>query len=683
MGVILPLTALTALLIRRDRYTIYFSFMCILSILLSMGSNSPFPQIYRWIAFDAPFSNVLGWVFRDPNKWNSLTALAYSFLLGISLYEILAHNFKRININFVSRFRYSIKHLKSVLIVLLIISSLTLYVGPTVYAYFTQIYTPVNVPKEYYSVNDWLKKQKGDFRVLWLAPLSYGTQVNGLPRYSWGPNKPYTSGIDSWSSAKPSMAPATNEAKRYTDFLYKLIMDGYVDKYLAPLGARYIVYHNDILGAETQGQLDIENLMTQKELKLVRREGFIYVFEVQSYALRIFIPSKTLLVVGGLDSLTMLDSIPPLNSSDISILFLEQRFYGTSILNITKEAVITNKDIADLALSFLDKKYVVAPFEYTIHADPFKDWAKTNVYEDWWNWPAPKNLTGFWDWDYGMGLVKTATPNAKLDVPYVVDHADTYSVWVRYLESPLGGETSISVDNNNIRTIDTVGDRGFKWFKAESISLNAGKHNLILENGHGFNAINLIAFVPISLENQLLDLVQNLNVTYIVENSLTQNEQLMVTIKEGIVNNNDSKTLYANTVATVSGSEIFAQIVSYTQISPTEWSVHVNTTRPFILEFTESYDPFWTVDPDEFSIQSFPINSVNNGFLINKTGSYTLIIKYKPQSYFNIGLWITTLSFTSVVLLLISPKLRTFFSGFRAKKARRKIAEGSGVNLED
>ncbi|MFB0561854.1 MAG: hypothetical protein ACETWM_11690, partial [Candidatus Lokiarchaeia archaeon] len=477
-SVILPLSALTALLIRRDKYTVYFSFMCILSIIVSMGSNGPFPQMYRWIVFDAPFSLAIGWLFRDPNKWNGLTALTYSFLLGISLSKILSYDFRRISINFASKFRYSTKPLTSVLIVLFIISSLTLYVGPTVYSYFTQIYTPVNVPKEYYRVNDWLKKQNGDFRVLWLAPLSHGTQVNGLLRYSWAPDKPYTTGIDSWSSAKPSMAPATNEAKRYTDFLYKSIMDGYVDKYLAPLGVRYIVYHNDILGAETQGQLDVENLMSHKGLKLVWREGFIYVFEMQSYTTRIFIPSKTLLVVGGLDSLTMLDSIPPLNSNDISILFLEQRFYGTSILNITKETVIINKDVADLALSFLDKKYVVAPFEYTIHADPFKDWAKTNVYEDWWNWPSPKNLTGFWDWDYGIGLVKTTTPNAKLDVPYIVDHADTYSVWVRYLESPLGGEITISVDKNNIRTIDTLGDGGFKWFKAGSISLNAGKHDL-------------------------------------------------------------------------------------------------------------------------------------------------------------------------------------------------------------
>lgn len=637
-GLILPLSALTALLIRKNKYTFYFSFMCILSILLSMGSNGPFPQMYRWIVFDAPFSNAIGWVFRDPNKWNSLTALAYSFLLGISLSEILSLNFKRININFVSRFRYSTRHLTSVLIVLLIVLSLTLYVGPTVYAHFTQIYTPVNVPKEYYSVNDWLKKQNGDFRVLWLAPLSHGTHVNGLLRYSWAPDKPYTSGIDSWSSAKPSMAPATNEAKRYTDFLYKAIMEGYVDKYLASLGVKYIIYHNDILGAETQGQLDIENLMTQKELKLVRREGSIYVFEMQSYTSRIFIPSKTLLVVGGLDSLTMLDSIPPLNFNDISILFLEQKFYGTSILNITKEALIINKDVVDLALSFLDKKYVVAPFEYTIHDDPSKDWAKTNVYEHWWNWPSPKNLTGFWDWDYGMGLVKTTIPNAKLDVPYSVDYADTYGVWVRYLESPLGGEISISADKNNIRTIDTLGDRGFKWFKAKSISLNAGKHDLILENVHGFNAVNLIALVPTSVQDHLFDLVRNLNILYVPETHATQTEKL------------ETDKLFK--------PEKPAQI-NYIQKSSSEWTVHVNATKPFVLGFTESYDPFWTIYPNEVSTKNMPLYSVINGFFINKTGYYTLIIGYEPQKYFNIGLWITALSImVSALLFVILPKWR-------------------------
>jgi hypothetical protein len=600
-----------------------------------MGLNGPFQELYKWVTFNAPFSNAIGWVFRDPNKWNSLTALASSFLLAMSLYEIFSRSFKSIHINSLSRFQCLKKQTKPILVLLILISSSTLYMGPAVFGYFTQIYSPVEVPQEYYRVNDWLRNQTGDFRVLWLSPLSSGTVVNGLWRFSWAPDKPYAS-LDSYSSAKPSMAAATNEAKRYLDFLYKSIADGDVNKYLASLGVKYIIYHNDVLGAETQGQLDIEKLMIQEELTLVRREGFIYVFEIQSYTPRIF-AQKTLLVIGGLDSIQKLDI------DNSSIIFLEQMFYDPSILNITKDVVLINKDIEDLALSFLDKQYVIAPFEYTINADPSKGWAKTNVYEDWWTWPSPKNLTGFWDWDYEIGLVKTTIPNAKLDLPCATDQGGTYSVWIRYLESPLGGEMSVSVDENSLGIIDTLGSRGFRWFKVGSISLNVGEHIFLLQNTNGFNSVNAIALVPISQETQLLDLAQSLNVTYIIETPLGQNVQ------------------FPNGVNTVLNSENFATIINYTQISSTEWLVYINATKPFMLELRETYDPFWTADIDGYTTQSYPINSVSNGFLINKTGSFALLIKYKPQSYFHAGLWVSGISFIAVSVILVVPNLRTCF----------------------
>jgi len=930
-GLILPLSALTVLLIRKDKYTVYFSFMCILSILPSMGSNGPFSQMYRWMVFDAPFSNAIGWVFRDPNKWNSLTALAYSFLLGILFSEILSYNFKPININFVSKFRYFTKYLKSVLIVLLIILSLTLYVGPTVYAYFTQIYTPVNVPQEYYRVNEWLKKQNGDFRVLWLAPLSHGILVNGQLVYSWAPNKPYSSGIDSWSSSKPSMATDTPEAQRFTDFLYELIMKGHVDKYLIPLGVKYIIYHNDILGAEIQGQLDIQSLMNQKEeLELVwhKDKGFIYVFQVHSYPVRISSSSRTLLVVGGVNSLTMLYSIMSLNFSDTSILFLEQKFYDTSILNSSKDVMIVNKDVSDLALSFLDKKYVMVPFDYTISSDPYREWAKTNVYEDWWTAPSARNFVGYLDWDYGLGLVKTTASNAKLTMDYVATSSGKYGIWVRYYESLTGGRISLSVDETKISEIDTVGERGFIWRKIGFTSLNEGKHNLVLENINGFNAVNLVALVPTSVEEKLFSLVQNLDIKYVLTPSIMRTEQFMIETEgalfrgydallssggfeeplnvepvtpnssetlpfpiepwtvtqwsgasntlsfwvdkyerfEGVSSavvessnisnkgaidfrtdrrasieivepNRNSIRLYVsvmyktsddfiaqeglkldiytedingtwlgdftspvfgissewrqiyyivdlpietarfspeivatnfngkvwfddfnlaykitsisdgkealildeNTVAYAnfsvnnpsfwvlamyaqSGAEgikfslktdstvidlplkasegkyqwlqtdpIFLNatnyglkvssnvptilngiilypwmqdntklemkepppIMNYTQISSSEWVVNVNTTRPFMLGLTETYDLFWTASAEGFSTKSLPLYSVINGFFINKTGSYKLFIKYEPQFYFDVGLGIMATSITVSALLVI------------------------------
>jgi hypothetical protein len=928
-SILLPLSAVTVLLLRRDKYTIYFSFMYIISILLSMGPNGPFPEIYKWMVFDAPLSNAIGWVFRDPNKWNSLTALAYSFFLGIFLYEMFSRNFKPRNVNSISRFRYLKKHAKSLLVVLMIVTSITLYMGPTVFGYFTQIYRPATVPQEYYDANNWLKNQTGDFRVLWLTPLSHGTLINGMFRYSWTPDKPYTSALDSGSSSKPSMAPTTYEAQRYTDFLYESIMEGRVDEYLTPLGIKYIVYHNDILGAETQGQQDIKNLMNQGELEQVWHEGFIYIFQVRSSTSRMSDSPNTLLVVGGLDSLSSLYLIPSFNFNDTSILFLEQKFYGASILDLTKNVVIVNKDVSDLALSFLDTSYLVAPFDYTIYSDPYTDWAKTDVYEDWWTWPSARNFVGYWDWDYGLGLVETLASNAKLNMEYMATSSGNYSIWMRYYESLTGGRISLSVDETKISEIDTIGERGFIWRKIGFAPLSEGKHNLVLENINGFNAVNLVALVPSSVEEKLFSLVQNLNIKYVLTPSIMRTEQLMIETEgtlfrgydtllskggfeepqnvksvtpnvsetlpfpiepwtvtqwtgasgslifgvdknesfeggssaviessnitnkgtidfrtahrasiEVVEPNKNSIRLYVsvmyktsddfitqeglkldiyaedangtwlgdftspifgassewrqiyyivdlpietarfspeivatnfkgkvwfddfnltykvtsisdekealildkNTVAYAnfsinnpsfwvlamnaqSGSEgiklslkidstdinlplkasngetqwlqtdpIFLNatnyslkvtsnvpsilngiilypwmqdnigletneppIINYTQISSSEWVVNVNATRPFMLGLTESYDPFWTASAEGFSTKSLPLYSVINGFLINKTGSYKLVIKYEPQFYFDVGLWIMATSITvSTLLVMVS-----------------------------
>lgn len=928
-SILLPVSALTVLLLRRNKYTIYFSFMYIISILLSMGPNGPFQEIYKWMVFYAPFSNAIGWVFRDPNKWNGLTALAYSFLVGILLYEIFSRYFKPRNVNPLSRSRYLTKRAISLSIVLMIVTSITLYMSPTVFGYFTQIYTPANVPREYYRANNWLESQNSDFRVLWLAPVSQGIPINGMQRYSWAPDKPYTQIIDSWSSVKPSMGPATSEAKRYTDFLYKSLMEGHVDEYLAPLGVKYIIYHNDIFGAETQGQQDIENLKNQRELELVWHEGFIYIFQMHSYTARMSAPSNTLLIVGGLDSLSSLNSIPSLNFKDTSILFLEQKFYGASILDLTKDVAIVNKDTSDLALSFLDTSYVVTPFDCTVHSNPYKDWAKTNVYEDWWAAPSARNFVGYWDWDYGLGLVKTTAYNAKLTMEYVATSSGKYGIWVRYYESLAGGRISFSVNETKISEIDTVGERGFLWRKIGFTSLNEGKHNLVLENINGFNAVNLVALVPTSVEEKLFNLIQNLDITYVLTPSNMRTEQLVIetegvlfrgydallarggfeepsgarpvtpnpsetlpfpiepwtvtqwsgapstlsfsvdkdesfegessavveslnitnkgtidfktdrrasievvepnknsirlyvrvmyktsddyVAQEGlklnvytedakgkwlwdstspifraspnwrqiyyivdlpsetarfspeivatnfkgkvwfdnfnlaykitsVADDTDALILDENTVAyanfninapstwilavyTQSGSEGIrlslqtdstginlplktlegkqnwlqtdpislnatnytlkvtsnvssilngitlypgqnntaldmkgpTPIMNYTQISSSEWMVNVNATRPFILGLTESYDPFWTASAEDFGTKSLPLYSVINGFVISKTGSYKLFIKYEPQFYFDIGLWVMGASITvSTTLVWVS-----------------------------
>jgi hypothetical protein len=93
-------------------------------------------------------------------------------------------------------------------------------------------------------------------------------------------------------------------------------------------------------------------------------------------------------------------------------------------------------------------------------------------------------------------------------------------------------------------------------------------------------------------------------------------------------------------------NETPATILNYTKIDPTKYIVKVNAIKPYMLSFAESYDPLWIayVDYNKDKSRSVPLYSVINGFWINKTGEYELIIEYEPQRWFYIGSIITIVS---------------------------------------
>ena len=88
-----------------------------------------------------------------------------------------------------------------------------------------------------------------------------------------------------------------------------------------------------------------------------------------------------------------------------------------------------------------------------------------------------------------------------------------------------------------------------------------------------------------------------------------------------------------------------AKIITYEKVDPTKYIITINATSPFMLSFAESYDPLWVAYVDSTEYQPMPLYSVINGFWINKTGDLEIVIRYKPQDWFEIGsiISITTL----------------------------------------
>jgi hypothetical protein len=134
-----------------------------------------------------------------------------------------------------------------------------------------------------------------------------------------------------------------------------------------------------------------------------------------------------------------------------------------------------------------------------------------------------------------------------------------------------------------------------------------------------------------------------------------------------------------------------ANLADYKKIDPTKYEVRIeNATRPYVISLAESYDPLWVahvnrdsndtnlnIDDDsnsnssfDFRTRSVPLFSIVNGFLINKTGDYTLTIEYEPQKWlFDSGIISTGTVIAILVYLVLVRRTRTALYRLPHKKA--------------
>jgi len=101
-----------------------------------------------------------------------------------------------------------------------------------------------------------------------------------------------------------------------------------------------------------------------------------------------------------------------------------------------------------------------------------------------------------------------------------------------------------------------------------------------------------------------------------------------------------------------------AEVVHYERVDPTLWKAEVVARKPFMLVFAEAYDPLWEArvykdgKPVE-KVRSVPVYGVINGFWINETGDLTIVIRYVPQDWFELGLKISATTFALCVFYLV------------------------------
>lgn len=101
-----------------------------------------------------------------------------------------------------------------------------------------------------------------------------------------------------------------------------------------------------------------------------------------------------------------------------------------------------------------------------------------------------------------------------------------------------------------------------------------------------------------------------------------------------------------------------AKIMNYIRINPTLWKVKVNATKPFFITFAEAYDPLWEARVYKDSklvekVSPAPTYGVINGFWINQTGEFEIVLRYTPQDWFERGLMISLTTFILSIFYIV------------------------------
>ncbi len=446
---IVPLFAFGSLIFRPNnngalKYVSYFSLMCIPLIFLGMGTRSLLPSFYNWLVFDIPFfSERLGWMFREPDKWVGLLALMFCFLIALTIAGIFSNGWKTPN-PVSGTLRRGWKKLRSmvskgILIVItsLFVLSFALFVAPADAHFFTDFLVPHKVPQEYYDINDWLASQDGDFKVMYLPQIPGPTE--------WGPQDLSRMFLP-WSiTAKPTIvgdpftAPSVDY---YYNYVYydALLKNETVNfgKYLTPLNKRYLIVHDDTTWSHEKEKVDaaIDKLKNQNDLSFLGQNGFVYIFENENYAPHFFIPSQIFLVSGGVDMVSPLNDIEAFDPNTTGLLYLDQAFCDS--YPHTDGVVLNRRNgINDIALSQVADQYLIAPFEYTNHFLPSYVWSKVRLVNWHWFWGRQPIVPEPWDLNYGKGFVTNVDlrPTTEPVPPRHIDTGDAEG-WYTVVPSP-------------------------------------------------------------------------------------------------------------------------------------------------------------------------------------------------------------------------------------------------------
>lgn len=502
----IPIFAFLSLILSRGllKYTLVFSAVAIIGILIAMGTNSPFD--YYKLLLGIPMLGNYIWIFRDPAKWFFLIAFSYSFLIGIGSYAILQR------IKSTRKFNSANKAVLGGLFMVLLVVCICVYSFPAFELNMLNRYKPIILPSEFDRLNGYLSKIDTD-RVYFIP---YPLATTNWSKIS------DVGHIYQLDSVKPSIESTNTETRNYYNFLVNSITENrskHVDDLIYPLGTSYLIFHNDTwdVGDNNYDLEDIEllnHIYSLEGIKNIQKIGFHNLFRVgNETGEQINLFKQNNVALGGLGILNTLNSFQDFSAINSSILFVDHTFRNDSRRYIeNSDVVVTQKgSLDDLIYSYAEDNYIISPFDTIHNHNPPRMWSKAG---------ATDPLHGGFhpdleelgidnrEFDFGKGLVMTSSAGTNISIPLEVSADDQYYLVMRLLENSKGGKLNVYLDSKLIDTVDTFNIRlnNFVWktITDNTLHLEKGRHTITLENDIGLNVVNVIGLIPIESMDKVI-----------------------------------------------------------------------------------------------------------------------------------------------------------------------------------
>jgi hypothetical protein len=647
---------------KRNATVNYWAAVAVIALLLASGANGLIKGQFLWFVFKAPGSGVFGWLLRTPERFLFFVAPFFALMLGILVSRLLVANPGR---ELSAQGRRSLQgvlrslreigegpektpprvgdlspaqtavHIEksaewrtfwnSLVIAVLVIAAVLASLYPKARIFADNTFGVTHVPADYQKAYDFMNKTPGEPRVAWMPFYPPSNFV-----YKWAPNKTV-----SWYSVMTSNPGLSSVHEVMNpDSYYQWMQDLYLTKGIPdislrpsgimvkkdimsrlfwPFSTKYVILDRAVTGYDFGGNFAVEKSLTEDYFT-----RYLHVYSTNQHPEYVWAAGVTLKANSFFDNLSVMQEMPPGAVNGLAFTDGDSFFggkadiaekYGTTDINDYIQVINQNPG-----------------FEQVDEVGNPLQWAR------YYKVPRIRITTDQKVKASGKRSLRVENSNTK-----------SFTIgWVISDEQPVarggvyGIRTKVKYSNANWTTVTVEGynSQKKKW-----------QQLVLCPTIRSGTADWKEYYCSFWLPPQITKIRPVLGAGWVRNPALGKAITWFDDVELFHINNDLFNRL---------GARPPQPQVTFKKISSEKYKVSVRGARaPFVLVQSEAYDHLWVAElPGGKRVDPVPLYASINGYPIEKTGDFDLVLEYEPQKFVNFGFLITFLTLLACAVYL-------------------------------